>query len=815
MMCKTFFKPLKPASFFIFLLLMAGILAGNFFPVHKFLVLSAVFSLSVLVCLAFYFDKNKCFLLILGLVFCLGYLSIQIRLSPDLPPHHISNYLDSKKIIITGKIVSYAKHYARKQKVTLFCQTIETKDGIISKVTGKINLNIYRASKIAPKYGDIIAFESSIKSVRNFMNPGAFDYKRFLKLKKIFGTAYTDIRKIKILTQTDQIGFGLQLIRKIEEFRTNYYYFILNHTQHSKSGMIMASLITGKKEVLCSDMRDLFSKAGISHLLAISGLHLSIVSILFFSLFYRFLSFIPSLLISGRSKKIAGILTIVPLSLYAVFSGFSPSTQRALIMIIVLMFSFISEKEKDIFSSLSVAGIIILTIDCAALFSISFQLSFIAVVFIVCGISLLKKYSFFLKNTLFSKIVLMIFVTFFAGLGTLPLTAHYFNIASHIQIISNLIAIPILGFIVLPLGLSSLCCFPYFPLVATFIINVCQSLILFLVTFSEFLVSIPYSWSRLFTLQWIEITAIYLFFISVFLVLKGHKKSSALIFAFSFLLVIVNFSNAGLEKSSNTNLNITIIDVGQGNSALIQTPDGSSILVDGGGFSDISSFDTGRYIIAPLLWQKKIRALDYVVLSHPDADHLNGLIFILQNFKVHTLIKNADETNSRNYTALINTCKKRNIKIWNPLTEDMELDFQKTRLIFYDSSNKIFSYNLNNNSLVFKLIYKDFSMLFPGDILRRREKNLSINNNIDLNSDVLLSPHHGSSSSSTKFFLDKVQAKSVIISCGWHNRYGFPHYKVLKRYKNKKINIFRTDEDGAIFISSDGKDHNIKIFKGG
>ncbi len=398
---KTFFKPLNPVSLFIFLSMMAGILAGNLSPDNKALAFFSLLALSLLFCLALYFNKKIVFIFILGLVFNFGYLSIQIKLFPDLPSHHISNYLDLEKFIITGSVVSFTKHYEKKSKLTLLCHTIETKDGLKEKVTGKINLNLYRVSKIVPQFGDTLMFKSSIRSVRNFMNPGAFDYKRFLKLKQICGTAYTERRKIKILTDPDQIGFFPGLIRKIEKARTNYYHFVLNHTKCSKAGKVMASLITEKKEAISPDMRDLFSKAGISHLLAISGLHLSIVSLLFFYLFYRFLSFIPALLIAARSKKIAGIFTIVPLMVYTVFSGFSPSTQRALIMIIVLLVSFVSEKEKDIISSLSVAGILILIMDSAALFSISFQLSFIAVIFIIYGVSqvqnLLKKVSFIIS----------------------------------------------------------------------------------------------------------------------------------------------------------------------------------------------------------------------------------------------------------------------------------------------------------------------------------------------------------------------------------------------------------------------------------
>jgi competence protein ComEC len=807
--------------FCIFSSLIAGILSGNCFFDNIGLIVFSVFSLSALLWSFFYYKKNQGIIVLSIFIFVFGYLSIQNRINPDLPSNHISNFLDTQDNIITGKIVSFAQHYKRKYKITLLCLSIKQPGSEIKQVSGMINLSIYgslskTSSDKSPRYGDIISFKSSVKSIRNFQNPGGFDYKRFLKLKGIYGSAWVGVNKVTTLTHEDQIGIFSKLIRQIEELRIRYFYFILDHTTYSNSGKIMASLVTGKKEIIPSDIRDLFSKAGISHLLAISGLHLSIVSLLFFFLFYRFFALFPAFLISGRSKKIAGVFTIVPLILYGIFTGFSPSCQRALIMIVVLMFSFIREKEKDIISSLSFAGILILIRDCAALFSISFQLSFLAVIFIVYGVSMLKQYAaFVLKKNIGSKIGLMVLVTLFAGLGTSPLTAHYFNTVSMIAPVSNFFAIPVLGFIVLPLGLICLIVFSWFPAFAGFIVQVCTQLISYLSIASGFFISIPFAWSRTVTLQWTEIAVIYLIFISILLILKGYRRFSSLIFIVTLLLIISNFVNNNAIKKSVKNLQITVIDVGQGSSALIQTPHGKNILVDGGGFSDLSAFDTGRYIIAPFLWQKRIKTIDYVILSHPESDHLSGLIFILDNFNVKTLIKNSDTRDTAAYKAMIKICGKNNITIYNPLEHGNNLEsfsFNECRFDFFNSSKDIFSYNLNDNSLVFKIIYKNFSMLFPGDILKLREKNLSGNTESGLYSNVMLAPHHGSSSSSTKIFLEKVHPSSVIISCGWQNRYGFPDLDVLKRLKKRKIDIFRTDENGAVMVLSDGENYKIKPF---
>jgi len=190
-------------------------------------------------------------------------------------------------------------------------------------------------------------------------------------------------------------------------------------------------------------------------------------------------------------------------------------------------------------------------------------------------------------------------------------------------------------------------------------------------------------------------------------------------------------------------------------------------------------------------------------------------VFILNHFKVNTLIKNTDKNKSKAYKTLIDICKKNKISILHPVKNKKRLDMGQTHLQFFPSSDNRHPFNFNNNSLVFKISYKQFSMLFAGDILKKREHLLAREYGFDLKSTFLLAPHHGSNTSSTKVFLDKVQPKSVIISCGWRNRYGFPHILVLKRYKNLDLTIFRTDIDGAVTITSDGHYHKIKTFKGG
>jgi competence protein ComEC len=793
---------------------MAGIALGDCLPDSKTYVWPVLAVLSGLSILAVFFYRQAFFPLFLFLICGLGLLSIQMKLFPVYPDDHIRQFFNIKKILVKGKIVSFSRHYDKKIKVTLECRNIILPGQISKRVSGRVDLSIYLSSGPIPQYGDMIEFESTLRPVQNFENPGAFDYAGYFKLKGLAGTAYCDQKNIRIINGSDPEKLFLRVVRVIEKTRLDFYAFILDHTGPSETGKALAALITGKTELITPDLRELFSKAGISHLFAISGLHLSIIGFLFFSGISNFLSIFPKFLITGRSKKLAGAITVIPLMVYCIFSGFSPSTQRAFIMTLALLFSLISEKEKDFPSSLSMAGILILFIDSAALFSISFQLSFIAVGFIVGGLSLIKKEAFLYKDNLLGKTAMLLCVSFFASLGTFPLTAHYFHTISIVQLISNLVFIPVVGFVLLPLGIVSLLGFSFFPVFSGWIIHLCHFLISFSILFSGVIASMPFSWARIMSLDWIEITLIYLMFTFFYALLKRKRKISGAILLVIGVLGIYNFLNGPSIKNPDI-LAITIMDVGQGNSALIQTPQGRHILVDGGGFAELSAFDTGKYILAPFLWQNKIDTLDYIILSHPESDHLNGLIYILNNFKVHTFIKNADMRETEAYKKLMETCKKNRIRIWEPSERGEAIYLGQTAVIFLETADHYASGDLNNNSLVFRISYKRFSMLFPGDILSAREKSLAGKNALNLHSNILLSPHHGSSSSSTEIFLDKIMPKSVIISCGRNNRYKFPHPDVLKRYNDMGIHIFRTDRDGAVFISSDGLDYGIKTHKGG
>ena len=264
-------------------------------------------------------------------------------------------------------------------------------------------------------------------------------------------------------------------------------------------------------------------------------------------------------------------------------------------------------------------------------------------------------------------------------------------------------------------------------------------------------------------------------------------------------------------------LRVTIIDVGQANAALIELPHGYCLLIDGGGFSDNSIFDVGERMLAPLLWRNKIKTVNTLILTHPNSDHLNGLLYIAEHFNVGDVWMNDDVADTLGYKKFMEIIAEK--KIRRPAFKEMsrlrKINGVEFKILYPlagegRKGRKKKWRNFNNNSLVVRVAFGSKSFLFPGDIMSGAERELVSIQGDALKSTVLLAPHHGSITSSTGPFLEKTEPKYVIISSGWNNRFGFPNPVIIKRYKEQGCRIYRTAVNGAISIITDGNFIRIK-----
>ncbi|MEX1298648.1 MAG: DNA internalization-related competence protein ComEC/Rec2 [Desulfotignum sp.] len=811
---KVLSQPIIPPLIPVFLAITTGILAGSVscLPGPVWAVL--IPAVSVFLCFPGLAGRKKMiFWLCLGFGVWSGYHSFLIH-SPRLPDGHISHFYNRRDIVLTGQVISFARQYPHKTRVTVNCRTVQAPRGSSASDTlaakGRVYLNLYGTSQSPVKFNDQIRFPGPVRPIRNFGNPGAFDYRTFLKRQGIFGAVHLNVNKIEKIKHPPPSVWTLG-IQGLENIRNHFYAFLMSRLDHRDGAHVLAALVTGIKHSMPLKLRDQFARAGTSHLLAISGLHMGILCLIFFFVFYRLLWLFPQWMVTARARKIAGLLTLLPLGMYLIFSGFSPSTQRAFIMIALFMTAFVIEKQTHPFNTLAGAGIVILLIDPAALFSISFQLSFTSVLFIIAGMNAMKNYPGFRLPAISRFAGSISGITLLAGLGTFPLIAGYFNLVSLVQIPANLILVPMIGFVCLPAGLISLMIWPLVPDLAAWLLTGAAQLVEWCTRYVMWLTEIPYAWSYVPAWSWPDIFMAYLVLGAVFCVLNFKKTLPVMAAIIIAIMGICGFRMVMPARPPN-HMTVTVLDVGQGNAALVQTIENKTILVDGGGFSGGTGFDVGRYVVAPFLWHQGITALDMVIMTHPDTDHMNGLVFILENFQVGTLVKNPDISSHESFERIMAACRRKKIPIFIPGCDENRMGWENTRLTFFQCNSLASDGNPNDNSLVFKLTWDDFSIFFPGDILSGRERRLAEDMTHHLSSTILLAPHHGSNSSSTRLFLDRVDPETVVISCGFTNPYRFPHPEVIRRYEQKNIQIFRTDRHGAVTITSNGRSYKMVPF---
>ncbi len=804
---------------FVLLSFVAAVLAGGCTSVSPWIFFIAV-CLSAAIIFKL-FKPDKFILLFCLAVFCLTVLRMADICALDDSDHHVARFCNGKTHQISCIISSVPKTYQNKTRYTVDCTGIGA-----DKVIGKLILSVYHndGSKPVPSlgFGEHIAVTSKIRAIRNFSNPGGYDYEFRMRLQGISGSIYANSKTV-VQTGRFDSSFSSRLMRFVQRIRERFSKNVATVVQNAdvrrpdfisnQARAVLTALVAGQKEMIHEITRDDFSKTGISHILAVSGLHMSLVGLVFFSIFLWILNQCPFFVITGRAKKTAGILTIFPLTAYAFFAGFSPSTQRALIMTAVFLTAFLMEKEKDPLNTLYTAASLILLCDPGALFSISFQLSFACVLFIISGFIFTARTLGLPENEWLKRICLMILTTLFAGIGAAPVTAFYFNMFPFVQVVTNLIMVPLVGFLCLPLGLAGLAFMDICPGLAQFFLTMDIHILSYCLQAIHWIADSDWTWTRVVTPRPVEIFIYYALIICLGYAIMERNKGFVFLTIALTAAAIVSTGQGILKRFYPGKLVVYTLDVGQGNSAVIITPGGKTVLIDAGGFGGPSSFDTGRYIVGPFLWRNWILALDAVIMTHPDCDHMNGLCFIFDNFKVRQWIKNSDISSSPFYENLMRTAQKKGVNIQVPGIEPCQFTWDQVKMNIIGESAVPATEDSNNHSLVTRLDYLSFSMLFAGDIEEKRERELVQTNNFCLESDILMSPHHGSCSSSSEIFLEKVSPSGVIISCGYMNRHKFPCQTVLDRYRRNRISIFRTDLMGAVTLQSDGVGYTIKTHR--
>ena len=793
---------------------LSGLLLGNYLylPVRPTLIVVAALMLIFLG--AILLNWKGLGIILFPVVFVLiGSLMMNLHTFPRIPHNHISKLLKDEGINVQGTLYEPPELLEDRARLYIDAERVYLKDGYI-KVVGKVLITT-GDTVTDLNYGDRVRFICKLQRARNVGNPGGFDYSRYLALQGIFAAGY-----LKNSREIIRIGEGdSNYFRKtIEGFREKIRNFIDKRSELPNRAIIKA-LLLGEQGEISEKTRDNFAATGVVHILSVSGLHLAFVAMIAFLVIRGILRVSERLMLAMDINKVAAIFTLFPVLFYAFIAGFGVATFRATVMIVVFLVAVIIDRQRDLYNTLAMAALIITVILPTSIFDISFQLSFVSVLAILY---LTPRFTYYLSSihdltteylpSISKKIGryfgFLVLVSISATIGTGPITAYHFNRVLLLGFIPNIVVVPIIDFLAIPLCLFVALTIFISPSLASMLLGLDSIIVNFVVDLVELFTYLPGVSLWVTTPTLLEITLFYLFIFSLFNV--NRLRMSWYITLILLILIAGDYSYWYYTKNFNRNLRVTFLSVGQGDSALVEFPKGKRMIIDGGGGEYNESYDTGRNIVAPFLWKEKIKRVDYLLLSHPHPDHLNGLRFIAKNFEVKEIWTNGQSTDVESYLELMEIVNHEGIKKVTMNVETLSKYINGVRVDIYNPPVRLFQgegmniqSSFNNNSVVVKLSFKEVSLLFTGDIEEEAEKKL-VQLGSRLESTVIKIPHHGSLRSSTEEFLGKVHPTYAVFSVGYKNRFGFPKMQVLERYRDLGSRTYRTDTDGAITMVTDG-----------
>lgn len=776
---------------------------------------------------------NKTVLIVFSIFLIIGVLLISFK------SQKFNNFIQDMEAHKSGSLEVYCTVVSDKEEKE-FSNMYKVK---IERIENKKYTNTYCYIKLDKKdnatikYGDMISFKGKFQEAQESTNYKGFSYKEYLKTINVYGTFKTQKNTTKVLAENNLSSifmFSNKVKNSFEEQLDKLY------GDNIEEKALLKGILIGEVEEITDEQTENFKIVSLSHILAVSGMHISYIIICSMFLLRLF----------GVAKKYIHILTILVIIFFMFLTNFAPSVVRASVMGIVFLISFLVKRRSDFWVNISIASLITLLYNPYILLSLSYQLSYLGTIGIVLGMKVIGEYrirkekaintleleksakdnsakidnsenakEINLKEVILEKLIMIkeffintVIVSLAAQLFVFPIILLNFNNFSVYFLIANVLVAPIIGIVVI-LGFAIIfVSYVIFPIAVY--LNCVEDFLLKLINImtnnlsnmpcASLYLKTPYFFSVLLYFMLI------LIFVGMYIAredvirrkVKAYKKQFMKLLKLFLVLYIIVIISIELGIF-NFNTKIYFVDVGQGDCSLIITEKNTKILIDGGG-SD--SYDVGENTTLPYLLDRRISKLDYMIISHFDSDHVQGLFAVLENIKVKNVIISKQAEMTENYKKFLDIVQKKNINVILAKKGDViRIDKRSYIEVLFplESIEKYISQNeINNNSLVFKYVDKNIRILYTGDIEKiAEEKMVSLYRGTNkLEADILKVAHHGSKSSTIESFLELVKPKIAVISVGRNNTFGHPSEDVVKRLEDRNIIVRRTDLEGEVVI---------------
>jgi len=765
------------------------IVAYHFLRLINPFLLQLGFVISLALLFLTYFSLNKLFYPLALVTIFLGGLSAGLNHFAFFPNDHLLLKDWKKATAIKGWISQAEYRKDGRHRYRFECQALLV-DSLWEMAHGKVLLYL-KGSDFQLKYGQQLLIKTKLELPPLPANPGDFNYRRYLNFQDIFFQARINEDQLQIIAENKGNFFVSKfLIPLRKKIRT----IIQNQLPEPTSDLVQA-LILGERQNLDRRLYSQFQRTGIVHVLAISGLHVGFVLLVFVLLFGLF----P---VTYRQKYLMAFLF---LALFVALVNFKAPVVRASLM--AMLYFCLKEwgRRPSGLNILGLAAFIILLFDPDQLFQPGFQFSFAAVSGILFGYPHLRQlFPWKPQRQALRKlnqwIVQPLLVSLAAVLATLPLTWWYYGAIQTGAVFINLIIIPLMGMIVILSLLLVLLGFFQLP-VLTGLGWLIHLIFMFVKAMIGQLAKWPFVQSQV---GHPSLVLVLLVCLLIFYLYQIHDRKSWSKIAVLLLLIVLT-----LNSNHHHPLRLIFVNVGQGDGCLVQLPDGNNILIDGG--ENRPWFNAGERYLKPLLNYFAIRRIKYVIATHAHTDHFGGFLTVLRQFKVDTLVVNTYPDKTKSYLQLLALAKQNGIPIKTVKRGQMLNAGQRLRCYIlhpYGSFSKLKKHNgseVNNSSVVLKLSFGQTAFLFTGDAQKQAEQALQSYGPF-LHSSVLKVGHHGSSTSTSEDFLNLVTPQFAVISVGKQNKFGHPSKIILSRLGYKKIPVLRTDHFGAIIFESNGQE---------